>query len=153
FQSITGTRMTHIPYKGTGPIVVDMLGGQIDLILASMPPLVSHIQSGGVRPLLFTSGNRQKAFPDTPTSRELGLSDFGTSSWFALYMSAEAPREAARKISEEVGKIISNPAFQERAATLGAEATYMNPEQLGKFTEEELERWNAIIKEAKISGG
>ncbi|MFW7343349.1 tripartite tricarboxylate transporter substrate binding protein [Pollutimonas sp. H1-120] len=149
-QSITGIRMTHIPYKGTGPIVVDMLGGQIDLVLVSMPPLVAHIKNGGLRPLLFTSESRQKVFPEVPTSKELGLSNFGTSSWFALYMSAKSPPKAAQKISEEVRKIIANPAFQERASALGAEATYMNTDQLGKFTAAELERWNMIIKKADI---
>jgi len=149
-QSLVHIQMTHIPYKGTGPILVDLMGGQVDLVLVSMPPLVPHIQSGGLRALLFTSKERQAAFPDVPTSSELGLEGFGTSSWFALYMSAQAPKAAADRISEEIRKIIAKPEFQRKATELGAEAVYMNPEQLGAFTESEVERWARIVKTANI---
>lgn len=150
FKSIAGIDITHVPYKGTGQIVADLLGGQVDLALVSVPPLVQHIQSGRLRALLFTSKNRQPTFPEVRTSEELGLKNFGVSSWFALYMHRDAPKAAAERISEEVRRIMEQPAFRQRAAQQGAEAVYMNPAQLGQFTQSEFDRWTAIIRTANI---
>ena len=87
FKSLLDVQIAHIPYKGTGQIVADLPGNSVDLALVSVPPLVGHIQSGKLRPLLFTSTGRQSAFPEVPTSTELGLKNFGVSSWVALYLS------------------------------------------------------------------
>jgi tripartite-type tricarboxylate transporter receptor subunit TctC len=150
FKGITQINITHVPYRGTGQILTDLLGGQVDLALVSVPPLVPQIQAGKLRPLLFTSTARQTAFPDVPTSQELGLKNFGVSSWFALYAHRDAPKDAIERIASEVRKIMAQPAFKQRAADQGAEAVYMGPAQLGTFTQAEYDRWAGIIKAANI---
>lgn len=150
FKSLLGVQITHIPYKGTGQIVADLLGGQIDLTLVSVPPLVGHIQSGKLRPLLFTSSGRQSAFPDVPTSTELGLKNFGVSSWFALYTHKDAPKAAVDRVAQEVSKIMATPEFKRRAAGQGAEAVFKGPAELGEFTQSEYDRWSQIIKTAGL---
>jgi len=150
FKSSLGIDIVHIPYKGTIQIATDMLGGQVDMVLASVPPLVSFIQSGRMRPLLFTSSRRQSAFPDVPTSAELGLKSFGVSSWFALYTHKNAPKAAAERVAQEVGKIMATPEFNKRAASQGAEAVFKGPAELAVFTQSEYDRWSQIIKATGI---
>lgn len=150
FKSLLGVHITHIPYKGTGQIVADLLGSQVDMALVSVPPLVGHIQSGKLRPMLFTSSGRQGIFPDVPTSTELGLKNFGVSSWFALYTHKNAPKAAADRVAQEVSKIMATPEFKRRAASQGAEAVFKGPAELGEFTQSEHDRWSQIIKSAGI---
>lgn len=150
FKSLLGVSIAHIPYKGTGQIVGDLLGGSVDMALVSVPPLVGHIQSGKLRPLLFTSSSRQSAFPEVPTSMELGLKNFGVSSWFALYTHKNAPKATADRIAQEVFKIMATPEFKKRAAGQGAEAVFKGPSELAEFTQSEYDRWAQIIKSAGI---
>jgi tripartite-type tricarboxylate transporter receptor subunit TctC len=149
-KGITGLDMIHVPYKGTGPLMTDLLGGQVDLFLGSMPPFVQHLQSGRVRALLFTSSRRQPAFPDVPTSAELGLKGFSVASWFALYTNNGVPAPIVEKLTTEVRKVMEQPAFQKRAAELGAEATYMGPAELARYGQSEYERWGNVIRTAGI---
>jgi tripartite-type tricarboxylate transporter receptor subunit TctC len=150
FKSLLGVQITQIPYKGSNQIVADLLGNQVDLLLASVPPLVGHIRSGKLRPLLFTSSGRQTILPDVPTSTELGLTSFGVSSWFALYTHRNAPRAAVDRVAQEVGKIMATPEFKQRAAALGAEAVFKGPAELAEFTQSEYDRWSQLIKTAGI---
>ncbi len=149
-RGITGLDMIHVPYKGTGTLMTDLLGGQVDMFLGSMPPFVQHLQSGKVRALLFTSSKRQPAYPDVPTSAELGLKGFTVASWFALYTNKEVPAATVAFLTEEVRKVMAQPAFQKRAAELGAEATYMAPAELARFGQAEYERWANVIRSAGI---
>jgi len=149
-RGIAGLDLIHVPYRGTGPLMTDLLGGQVDMMLGSMPPFVQHLQSGRLRPILFTSSRRQSLFPDTPTSAELGLKEFTVASWFALYTNRTVPQPLIQRLSAEVKRIMDQPSFQKKAADLGAEATYMDPAQLDRFGRAELERWNRVIRAAGI---
>lgn len=151
-KGITGLDILHVPYKGTGPLLTDLLGGQVDMFLGSMPPFVAHLQSGRIRALLFTSSKRQPQFPDVPTSAELGLKGFTVASWFALYTNNGVPAPIVDRLTQEVRKVMEQPAFQKRAAELGAEATYMAPPELAKYAQAEYDRWGAVIKSAGIKG-
>lgn len=149
-KGITGLDILHVPYRGTGPLLTDLLGGQVDMFLGSMPPFVPHLQSGRIRALLFTSSKRQPQFPDVPTSAELGLKGFTVASWFALYTNNGVPGPVVERLTQEVRRIMEQPAFQKRATELGAEATYMGPAELAKFGQSELERWAAVIRSSGI---
>jgi tripartite-type tricarboxylate transporter receptor subunit TctC len=149
-KGITGLDMIHVPYKGTGALMTDLLGGQVDLFLGSMPPFVQHLQSGKVRALLFTSSKRQAAFPDVPTSAELGLKGFRVASWFALYTNNGVPPALVDRLTGEIRKVMEQPSFQKRAGDLGAEATYMGPSDLAQYARSEYDRWNEVIRSAGI---
>jgi tripartite-type tricarboxylate transporter receptor subunit TctC len=149
-KGITGLDILHVPYRGTGPLLTDLLGGQVDMFLGSMPPFVPHLQSGRIRALLFTSSKRQPQFPDVPTSAELGLKGFTVASWFALYAHKDVPAPIVEQLTQAVRKVMEQPSFQKRASELGAEATYMGPAELARYGQSESDRWAAVIKSAGI---
>jgi tripartite-type tricarboxylate transporter receptor subunit TctC len=150
FKAITGTAIVHIPYRGTGPMVTDLLAGQVDFTLTTAPPLIGHIQTGRLRALLVASNQRLSALPQTPTAAEAGVKGFDVQSWFALYTHGQAPKSAAQKIAAEVEKIMKTPEFQKKAAEQGADAIFMGPDQLNTYAKAEFERWGKVIKERSI---
>lgn len=145
-----GIEMTHIPYKGTGPALQDLLGNQVDLTFGTPPPFVPHIQSGKLRALAVTGKTRLPSLPEVPTTAEAGLPKLDATSWFALFAPAKTPKPVIDKLAAEIAKITASPAFKQKAIELGAEADYMNPQQLGAYTQAELLRWAQVVKTAKI---
>ena len=150
FKLRTSTFITHIPYRGTGPILADLLGNSVDMTMTTAPPLIPHIQSGKFRALLVASRNRLPSLPNVPTAAEVGVKDFEVASWFALYTHAQAPKAAINRISSEVQKIMATAAFRERAASQGAEAAYLDPVQLGALAAVETSKWKQVIATAGI---
>lgn len=150
FKSTTGTFITHIPYRGTGPMVTDLLAGQVDFTLTTAPPLIPHIQSGRFRPLLVAARRRLSMLPNVPTAEQVGLKNFEVASWFALYTHAQAPKSAVERVAAEVQKIMATAAFRERAASQGAEASFLDPLQMQAFAAIEFLRWGRVIKAAGI---
>jgi tripartite-type tricarboxylate transporter receptor subunit TctC len=150
FKSQAGIFMTHIPYRGTGPMVADLLANQVDVILTTAPPLIPHIQTGRFRALLVASRKRLGSLPNVPTAAEVGLKDFEVASWFALYASAQVPRAAVDRVAAEVQKIMATAAFRERAASQGAEAIYLDPDQMQVYAAMDYIRWGKVIKAAGI---
>jgi tripartite-type tricarboxylate transporter receptor subunit TctC len=145
-----GIQMVHVPYKGTGPALQDLLGGQVDLTFGTPPPFVPHIQSGKLRALAVTGKSRLPSLPEVPTTAEAGLPKLDATSWFAVFAPARTPKPVVDKLSAEIAKIMATPAFRQKALDLGAEADYMNPQQLGQFTQAELARWAQVVKASKI---
>lgn len=150
FKALTGTFITHIPYRGTGQMVQDMLAQQVDLTMTTAPPLIPHIQSGNLRPLLVTSRARIATLPNVPTAEEVGIKNFEVSTWLALFTHSKAPTPVVNRISEAVHQIMTTPAFRARATELGAEAIYLDPVQLGAFRAIEYGRWGKVIQQSRI---
>ena len=150
FKQLTGTFITHIPYRGTGPTIVDLLANAIDMTMTTAPPLMPHIASGRFRPLLVAGRKRLASLPNVPTALEVGIKNFEVDAWFALYGHAQAPKSTVERISAEVQKIMNTAAFRERAASQGAEAAYLDPQQMSAYASAEYVRWGKVIKSTGI---
>ncbi|MNT10288.1 Tripartite tricarboxylate transporter family receptor [compost metagenome] len=149
-NQMAGTKITHVPYKGTGPAMTDLLGGTVDLTMTTPPPLMGHIAAGKLRPLVVTSKTRLPSLKDVPSAPEAGYPDLDVSSWFAMYAPAGTPKPVIDKLTSEIEKIMKSDAFRKKAEELGAEARYMNPQQLDQYQRAELTRWGKVIKSADI---
>lgn len=145
-----GVQMTHIPYKGTGPALQDLLGGQVDLTFGTPPPFMPHIQSGKLRALAITGKTRLPSLPEVPTTAEAGLPKLDASSWFAVFAPAKTPKAIVDQLSNEIAKLAATPAFKQKAIEQGATVDYMNPQQLADFSKAELARWTQVVKASKI---
>lgn len=146
----TGIQMTHIPYKGTGPALQDLLGNQVDLTFGTPPPFIPHIQSGKLRALAVTGKTRLPSLPDVPTTAQAGWPKLDATSWFAVFAPAKTPKPIIDQLSAEIAKLAATPAFRQKAIELGASADYLNPQQLADFSKAELARWAEVVKTSKI---
>ncbi len=149
-NQMAGIQITHVPYKGTGPAMTDLLGGNVDMTITTPPPLMGHIAAGKLRPLVVTSKSRLASLKDVPSAPEAGYPDLDVSSWFAMYAPAGTPKPVIDKLTTEIEKIMKSDAFRKKAEELGAEARYMNPQQLDQYQKAELQRWAKVIKSADI---
>ena len=146
-----GMQATHIPYKGAGPAVQDLLGGQVDLFFTTPASVVSHIKADKLKGLIVTSNSRLTSLPQVPTSREADLKEFTIDSWFALYAPAGTSPEIVNQINAEIAKILAMPDIKKKAEDAGTMVDHMNPSQLGEYTRKELEYWGRVIQSAKIT--
>ena len=145
-----GVQLTHVPYKGTGPALQDLLGAQVDLTFGTPPPFMPHIQSGKLRALAVTGSTRVSSLPDIPTTAEAGLPKLNPTSWFAVFAPAATPKPVVDKLAAEIGRVMATPEFKKKAADLGAAADYLSPAQLGELAQAELKRWAEVAKASKI---
>lgn len=151
FKQLTGTFITHIPYRGSGPAVQDLLAGTVDLYVTTPASVVSHIKSGRLRALAVTSPKRLISLPDVPTATEAGLKGYDLDSWFALYAPVGTPAAVVQQINAEVNKILQQPEIRKKAEDSGTSVEALTPAQLGEFTRKELDYWGGVIKSAKIT--
>ena len=148
FRMRTGVSMQHVPYKGTGPAVADLLGGQIGVMITGALPLMPHIKSGKLRPLAVASPKRLAILPDVPTIAESGYPGFAAVQWYGLFAPAATPKDVVAKIHRDAVKALRDPAVAERLASEGAEPVGDTPEQFGAFVKSEIELWGKVIRES-----
>jgi len=151
FKQLTGTFITHIPYKGSGPAVQDLMGGQVDLFITTPAGVVSQVQGGKLKALGVTSKQRLASLPNVPTAAESGLAGYELDSWFALYAPAGTPPEIVQQLNTEVNRILSTPEVRKKADESGTAVETMTPAQFAAFTQKELAYWGKVIQQAKIS--
>lgn len=151
FKQITGTSITHVPYKGAGPAVQDLLGGQVDLFFTTPASVVSHIKADKLKALAVTSNTRLSSLPLVPTTRESDLKEFTLDSWFALYAPAGTPNEVVQQLNTEIAKILASSDVKKKAEDAGTLVDHMGPAQLGEYTRKELAYWGRVIQDAKIT--
>ena len=145
-----GIKMVHVPYKGTGPALQDLLGGQVDLTFGTAPPFMPHVQSGKLRVLAVTGTQRLPSLPDAPTTAEAGYAGVNATSWFAVFAPAATPKPVIDKLTADLKKVVENPAFKQKAQEQGATADYMSPQQLGAMVKTEWSNWAQVVKSSKI---
>lgn len=130
FKQTTGIEMVHVPYKGSGPAIQDVLAGQVQVFITTPPSVMQHVQSGKLKGLAVTGKTRHPSMPNVPTTAEAGLPSFQLESWVALYAPAATPAPVILKLSEAVKKSLEQAEVKQRADTAGVEVRYLNPQQM-----------------------
>ena len=143
-------KMVHVPYKGTGPALQDLLGGQVDLTFGTAPPFMPHIASGKLRVLAVTGKQRLPSLPDVPTTAEAGYPKVDATSWFAVFAPAGVPKAVVDKLTADIRTVVQSPTFQQKAQEQGATADYQTPAQLGDKVRADLGNWATVVKTSKI---
>ena len=142
--------ITHIPYKGGGPAMVDLVGGQIQGSFASMPSAIGFIKSGKLRAIGVSAGQRSPALPDTPTIAEGGLPGFSVLDWQGLFATARTPPDVVKKLNAEVVRILALPDVVERLTAAGVEIRTSTSEEWGNFVRSEIAKWAKVVKAAGV---
>jgi len=149
----SGVKFTHIPYKGSGPAIQDVIGGQVDMMFDTTVVAGPHIQSGKLRAIAVTSAKRLPSMPDVPTVAESGvpgLADFEVVSWQAIFVPAGTPAPIVDRLHNEIRKILAQPDMQEKLKSFGMEPADMTTAQIAAFQKAEVEKWAQVIKAANI---
>ena len=146
FKIATGVDMQHVPYKGSGPALTDLMGGQVQLMFDSLPSSISHVKSGKLRAIAVTTAKRSSALPNVPTIAESGVPGFDISTWYGIWAPAGTPKEIVSKLSGEIAKIVKMPDVRERLAGLGAEPVGNSPDEFAAYCRSELAKWAKIVK-------
>jgi tripartite-type tricarboxylate transporter receptor subunit TctC len=144
---ILGREINHIPFRGAGPAMTAVIGGQVPLMSDSLPSAASHIRQGSVRAVAMSSAERHPSFPDVPTLREQGY-DLVTSSWFGLSGPARMPQPVVDRLSREVRAILATPDIRARFAEIGGTAGEFSPEEYAAFVNAEIARWAVLVRES-----
>ena len=151
FKQTTGVDMVHVPYKGSGPAIQDVLVGQVQVFISTPPSLMQHVQSGKLKGLAVTGKNRHPGMPNVPTTAEAGLPSFQLESWVGLFAPAGTPAPVVTKLTESVKKSLALPEVKERADAAGVELRYLTPSATEALVKKELPYWNKVIKSANIT--
>lgn len=149
-EQAAGVQMVHVPYKGTGPALQDLLGGQVDLTFGTAPPFMAHIQAGKLKVLAVTGKARLPSLPKVPTTAETGLPGVNATSWFALFAPAKTPKDIVSKLEADVRNMLSDPGFQQKALDQGATADFKDSLALAAMVKSDWDMWAKIVKEANI---
>lgn len=149
FKSMTGTFMTHIPYRGSAPAVADLMAGQLDLMFDNLPSVIAHIRSGKLRALAVTSPKRSASLPELPTIAEAGVPGFDATAWFGVMAPTGTPAQAVNRMQQVLARALATPEIRERLLGLGAEGVGNTPEAFGQFIRAETAKWANLVK---ISG-
>jgi len=149
FKSMTGTFMTHIPYRGSGPALLDMVAGNMDVMFDNLPSSMAQIKAGKLKALAVTSSQRSAALPDVPTVEEAGhLKGFEASSWFGLLAPAGTPADVVNRIQQEVAKSLNTPAIKEKLLAQGAIPSGNTPAEFAKLIDAEHKKWAKVVKDS-----
>lgn len=150
FKSMAGVDMQHIPYKGAGPALNDVIGNQVPIMFDNLPSSSSHIKAGTLRALAVTTAERAPSFPDVPTIAESGISGYETYTWNALFAPANTPADVVSRLNAAANKALTDPAVAERMKEFSATIVGSTPEELGVHVKAELAKWKPVVDGAHI---
>ena len=146
----TGAPMQHIPYRGGGPAVTDVMGGQVPLLWVSIPAAAQFVKAGKLKALAVSTTKRSSTFPDVPTMQEAGVADFEVDSWYGMLVPAKTPKAIIDKLNKALNTVLAEPAIRAQLLEQGAEAVGGTPEALGKLITAEIPKWVKLAKDANI---
>ena len=151
FQLQTGTKLTHVPYKGSGPAVIDLAAGVVQIMFSTAPPVMPLIKAGRLRAIGVASNTRSNFLPDVPTVKEAGINDFVADNWYGVLVPTGTPKAAIDRLQREIAKAVALPDARERFAGAGLEARPSTTSlEFGAFVENDVARWAGVIKHANI---
>jgi tripartite-type tricarboxylate transporter receptor subunit TctC len=148
FKSMAGVQMTHIPYKGSGPMLIDIMSGQVNLAFDNVSAALPHIKSGRLKPIATTGTVRPPSLPDLPTMQEAGLAGYDSTSWNAIFVPAGTPKPIIDRLNKELDAILNSAETKKFFLDQGAEAGGGTPEQLDAFVRAETAKWAKVVKES-----
>jgi tripartite-type tricarboxylate transporter receptor subunit TctC len=148
FDTMAGVKMMHIPYKGAGQVVGELIAGQLQLASMGLPVAMPHLQSGKLRAIAVTSAARSPLLADIPTVAEAGLPGFDVTSWYGVFGPAALPRDIVARLNSEIGAAINAPELKERLAALGAEPSRKTPEQFARYVRDEIVKWAKVVRDS-----
>jgi tripartite-type tricarboxylate transporter receptor subunit TctC len=146
FKTAANIKLRHIPYKGSNPALMDVLAGNVDLMVSSLPSAMAQIKAGKLRPLAVTSARRSTSLPDVPTVAELGYKDFDVSTWYGLFMPAATPKDIVATVHAEVNKLLAMPDVKAAIHAQGAEVQSMSTEQFSNLLKTDYQKWKGIVQ-------
>jgi tripartite-type tricarboxylate transporter receptor subunit TctC len=146
FKQMTGVEMPHVPYRGSGPAINDLVGGQVEVMFDNLPSSIEQAKAGNLRALAVTSAKRSPALPDVPTLAESGLAGFEASSWFALFAPKGTPAEITGRLNAEVRKALEGDDLKKRFTELGGEIMPLSPPELMEYVRAEHAKWAQVVK-------
>lgn len=146
----TGTKLTHIPYRGGGPAMTDVMGGQVPTLWVSIPAAAQFVKTGKVKALAVSTVKRSAAFPNVPTVQEAGIADFEVDSWYAMFVPAKTPRAIIERLNQALNTVLADADIREKLLAQGAEAVGGTPERLGQAVAAEIPKWIKLAKDANI---
>ena len=146
----TGVQLTHIPYRGGGPAVTDVMGGQVPTLWVSIPAAAQFVKTGKLKALAVSTVKRSAAFPSVPTMQEAGIADFEVDSWYAMFVPAKTPKAIIDRLNKALNEVVSDPEIREKLLAQGAEGVGGTPEKLGQTVAAELPKWAKLAKDAAI---
>lgn len=146
FKTAANIKMRHVPYKGSNPALMDVLAGNVDLMVSSLPSAMAQIKAGKLRPLAVTSARRSTSLPDVPTVAELGYKDFDVSTWYGLFMPAGTPKEIVATVNAEVNKLLALSDVAAAIHAQGAETQNMTAEQFSTLLKTDYQKWRGIVQ-------
>lgn len=149
-KSMTGAVMTHVPYRGSAPVLQDLMGGQLQVVIDNMPPYLSQVRAGKIRALAVTSAKRSPAAPQLPTVAETGVKGYEASSWFGFFAPAGTPPDILAKLAAETQRILQLPDMKDRLLSLGAQPAANTPDEFAVFVRDEIAKWGAVIRNAGV---
>jgi tripartite-type tricarboxylate transporter receptor subunit TctC len=149
-KSVAGIEMTHVPYKGSGPAVSDLLGGQVEVLITAAPTVSAQMGSGRMRPLAVAHGKRLSSLPEVPTAAEAGFPGFRIANWFGLAAPKATPPDVIAYLHAEVQKILKRADVREKLVAAGAEPVSMTPAEAARHIDAEVRRWGELIHKAQI---
>ena len=149
FKSLAGVDMVHVPYKGTAPAMTDLIAGRIQLAFSSIPTVLTHVQAGRLKMLGTGGTKRSPALPDIPPVAD-SLPGFELVTWYAVFAPTGTPAAIVNRLNAEIAKVLRDPDIQKRFSAQGLETTVMTPQELKRYTENDVSRWTRLIKAANI---
>ena len=150
FKSVTGAPLTHVPYKGSGPAVADLVGGRVQIMFDAAPSLIAHIRSGRLRVLAAPSTERNRLLPEVPTFGELGYPKVAVSLWYGLLAPAGTPKPVVEKLNREAARALTSPDVRDKLQAQGAEPMPGTSEAFASFMQEEMAKWAPVVKQAGV---
>jgi tripartite-type tricarboxylate transporter receptor subunit TctC len=150
FLQRAGVKMTHVPYKGSGPATIDLLSGRVQVFFATVPTILGHVRGGKVNLLAVTGERRSKLFPETPTIQESGISEYNVYTWWGIVAPARTPSDAVVKLNQTINEAAASERLSQRLTDEGAEAFRGGPAEFAQMIGDELKSWRAVVKRAGV---